>query len=111
MQLYVSSHDQSCAFKPLSQWLLLDICAHLPTLKTLALCSASPEYTRGAKCGTTAAMHRAWIDSEIASKVKSYGPITSGHAFRVSTVREEFELRCDELGMNVGYRRISRTEY
>ena len=56
-------------------------------------------------------MHRAWINSEIANRVQSYGPITSAHAFRISTVGEEFELRCDELGMNVGYRRISRTEY
>ena len=54
-------------------------------------------------------MHRARINGEIANRVKSYGPITSGHAFRIITVRDEFELRCDELGMNVGYERISRT--
>jgi len=53
-------------------------------------------------------MHRARMNIKIAKRVRSYGPITSSHAFRVSTVWDEFELRCDEVGMNVGYRRISR---
>jgi hypothetical protein len=53
-------------------------------------------------------MHRARMNIKIANSVKSYGTTISGHAFRISTVWDEFELRCDELGMNVGYRRISR---
>lgn len=91
-------------------WLLLDICANLPVLRAVELFSASPEFTRGDTCGYTAGQHCAWMNRRIANRVKSHGPITSGHAFRVSTAWEEFELRCDELGMNVGYRRISTTK-
>lgn len=103
----VPIHNQSYALKPLLQWLLLDICANLPVLRAVELFSASPEFTRGDTCGYTAGQHCAWMNRRIANRVKSHGPITSGHAFRVSTAWEEFELRCDELGMNVGYRRIS----
>ncbi|KIK03195.1 hypothetical protein K443DRAFT_5612 [Laccaria amethystina LaAM-08-1] len=93
---------------PNAIWLLLDICAILPVLRTLVLFSASPEGARGFSCGTSSAKHRGRMNIKIANSVKSYGPITSGHAFRISTAWEEFELRCDELGMNVRYRRISR---
>ncbi|EDQ98499.1 uncharacterized protein LACBIDRAFT_335910 [Laccaria bicolor S238N-H82] len=90
-----------------AMWLLLDICANLPVLRAVELLSASPESTRGDRCGYTAGIHLSQVNGKIANRVKSYGPITPGHAFRVSTVCEEFELRCDDLGMNVGYRRIS----
>ncbi|KIJ90274.1 hypothetical protein K443DRAFT_660925 [Laccaria amethystina LaAM-08-1] len=89
-------------------WSLLDICAALPALKTLKLFSAFPEHSRGSKGGTVASKHRARANAKISRSVRSYQPITSSHAFRIFIVRDEFELRNDELGMNLAYRRVGR---
>ena len=96
---------QSYAKLP-AQWSLLDICAALPALKTLELFSASPEHSRGLTYGPVAPKHRTRTNAKISRNVTSYKPITSSHAFRIVIDRNEFELRWDELGMNLGYRPI-----
>jgi hypothetical protein len=85
------------------QWSLLDICTTHPALKTLKLFSTSPERSRGFH-----ATHLARANAKISRNVTSYKPITSSHALRIFILLDEFELRRDELGMNLGYRRIGR---
>ena len=96
---------QSYAKLP-AQWSLLDICAALPALKTLTLLSASPERSRGLTYGTVAPKYRTRTNAKISRSVTSYKPITSSHAFRIIIDRNEYELRRDELCMNLGYRPI-----
>ena len=101
----VPASVQSYAKLPV-QWSLLDICAALPALKTLKLSCASPEHSRGLTYGTVAATHCTRTNAKISRNVTSYKPINSSHAFRIVIDRNEFELRRDELGMNLGYRPI-----
>jgi hypothetical protein len=104
----VPTSVQSYTSKIPVQWSLLDICAALPALKTLKLFSAFPKHSRGSEGGTVASKHRARANAKISRSVRSYQPITSSHAFCIFIVRDEFELRNDELGMNLAYRRVGR---
>ena len=104
-----SIENQSYAFEPRIQWSLLNICATLPILKSLTIRSASPEHYRGARCGYGGKDHNArriWI----AQNLESYGPVTPNHVFHVSALWTEYAVRRDDLGANLGYRRIARIE-
>jgi len=106
----LSIQNQSYAFKPKIQWSLLDICTTLPVLKSLTIRSASPEHSRGSKCGTGASMHHARVRVCIAQNLERYGPITPNHGFHVSAPRTEYAVRRDDTGANLGYRPIARIE-
>jgi hypothetical protein len=69
---------------------------------------ASPEHSRGSKCGYGAGMHRASMKLWIAQNLERYGPITPNHVFHVTALWTEYAVRRDDLGANLGYRPIAR---